>query len=186
MIKKIIAAVIMVTVFLGVSRYGINSMFEPGIAKNKSRIFVMENKVKLWKAKLKKAEKSKAADYKKLITWASMRKVELQLENVLPGFLVEEWIIKLAYIGIREKLQKGFFTKKLNSFLYKKVKDISCEGCSEKYQDCFKMLIGSLKEGDQKKTFELSDQLGKIYKEQTKLVENLVTVKKGRIKFKLN
>ena len=173
MIKRILVAIIGITVFLCFARYMINSTLGVSIDKNKSRIFVMENKVKLWKAKLKKADEKKAIEYKNLITWASMRKVQLQVENFQAGFLVDQWAIKLAYIGIRTQLQKGFFEREYCHFLREKIKKVSCEDCGEKYQNYFKSLVDSLNKGEQKKVFEISDQLGKLYEKQTKLVENL-------------
>ncbi len=148
--RKLIQTLVSILIFLTFSRYMINKNIGADIAENQAKIADFKTKISQMHKKVAKLPEAKKQKIEKEINILAMKKVLHEIDLASSRYLVDTWMIKLAYIGIKEQFSKGTFNKSFYDFAYENSKDIDTKDCPPKFQELFKSMLEMMQKNPSK------------------------------------
>jgi hypothetical protein len=120
------------------------------IIENQAKIADYKNKISEMHKKAATLSKDEKEKNEKEINSVAMKKVLFEIDVASSKYLVDTWMIKLAYIGLKEPFAKGTFIKSFYDFAYEKSKDIDTKDCPTKFQELFNKMLEMMKKDPSK------------------------------------
>lgn len=172
--RKFLGVIFSLVCFLAFSRYWISTNFGVEVENNRSRIAVISQKLDKLVIKAGECVESEKTRLLDQIDALAMERVLLSLDSAASQYFTDQWTIKLIYIGLKEKKNKGSFIKSYNQFVLERIKDLPVHQCNEEFQESFKALLKSLSTSDGKSD-DLAEEMSHNFEAKAKQIKTQPT-----------